>query len=245
MSSRVELQLIPEERRAARCSLIDPDTRWWRKNRTRRIAAYLCIALGIVAGFVGSWGMFGMGMDDDAVWVPQGVALAGIITSIPLIVGGSLIYGFGVDEEGPTSRMVIWSLPVYFIANGTGSILGAYQAFGGLDVGHAIFVIFIVGGIVAVLLIEVLRRRSHLASRLRERVERSGVTTSGIVTRAKSYSLNYRPVTRVTVRFTDTNGQPRWASQTVSGNISKGSQLKVRYLPGELSRKAAVTVREQ
>lgn len=56
-------------------SLIDPDTRWWRKNRTRRIAAYLCIALGIVAGFVGSGACSGWGCTTTQSGFPKGLRL--------------------------------------------------------------------------------------------------------------------------------------------------------------------------
>lgn len=37
-------------------------------------------------------------------------------------------------------------------------------------------------------------------------------------------------------------GQTRWTRQTIPGEVTKGSQLKVRYSPDDLDRKAAVVV---
>jgi len=111
-------------------SLIDPDTLWWRRNGTRRAVAYLCIALGIVAGFIGAWQGMSMGTE-RASWIPPGVALVCLFAGIPLLVGGSLIYAFGVDGDGEQLRAVLWLLPLYFIAIGAGSILDAYQTLGG------------------------------------------------------------------------------------------------------------------
>lgn len=222
-------------------SLVDPDTRWWRKSRTRSIAAHVLTTLGIVGGFVGSWGMPGMGAD-DGTWVPQGVALACVFVGIPLLVGGGLLHAFGVDDDTQKSRFVLWSLPLYFIASGTGAILGVYQADMAWNEGFVVFPVFVAGGIAAIVVIELVRRRSQVATHLRTRVERSGVTTCGTVTRARTYSVNYDTVTRVTVRFTDIAGQTRWTRQAVSGEVTKGSQLKVRYSPDDLDRKAAVVV---
>lgn len=222
-------------------SLVDPDTRWWRTNRTRSITAHLLATLGVVAGFVGSWGMLGMGTD-GASQVPQGVALACIFAGIPLLVGGGLLQAFGVDGSTGGPRNMAWSLPLYFIASGAGSILGIYQAGMAWNAGFVVFPLFIAGGIIAIVVIELVRRRSRTAAQLRDRVGRSGVTTSGTVTRARPYSVNYRSVTRVTVRFTDIAGQTRWARQSVPGEVSKGANLKVRYSPNELDRKAGVVV---
>ncbi|MDV3130352.1 hypothetical protein M1247_35985 [Mycobacterium sp. 21AC1] len=222
-------------------SLIDPDTRWWRANRTRGVAAHVLMTLGIVGGFVGSWGMVGVGTD-NAIWVPQGVAIACIFVAIPLLVGGGLLHAFGVDDDTGSSRVVAWALPLYFVATGTGSILGVYQSGMAWNLGFVVFPVFVAGGIIAIVVIELVRRRSRAAAQLRDRVERSGVTTRGTVTRARSYSVNYANVTRVTVRFTDASGQTRWTRQRIPGKVTKGSQLRVRYSPDDLHQKAAVVV---
>jgi len=222
-------------------SLVDPDTRWWRTNQTRILGTNLLMVLGLGTCFVGSWGMLGLGAD-GAVWVPEGVALACIIASLPVLIGGALLRAFLVDGDAGESRMVRWALPLYFIANGTGALLGEDQTQVQWNAGIMVSPLFIAGGIVAILVIELVRRHSRAAAQVRDRVERSGVTTSGTVTRAKSYSLNYHLVTRVTVRFTDRNGQERWAGQTVAGEATTGDVLKVRYSPADLGRKAAVVV---
>lgn len=222
-------------------SLINPDSRWWRTNRTRGFAAYLLIVAGLAACFVGSWGMLGIGTP-HATWVPQGVSVVCLMAPIPLILAGAFMYAFGVDDSASTPRLIGWALPLYFIVNGIGSILGVRQAGIAWSAGLLVFPLFIVGGVVAIGVMELVRRRSRAAARLRARVARDGVTARGVVTRAKSYSVNYSPVTRVTVRFTDTTGQTRWARQTIAGNVTEGATVTVRYSPEDLGRRAAVTV---
>jgi len=134
------------------------------------------MARGIVASFIGSWGMSGM-TAEPAGWVSEGVAIACFCAAIPLPVGGGLIYAFGVDGDVRQPRMVVWSLPLYFTASGVGGLLGAHETFGEINLwGHAIFAVFILGGIVAIIVIEALRRRSQSASMVRGpgRTERGG-----------------------------------------------------------------------
>ena len=222
-------------------SLIDPDTRWWRRSGTGRTIAYLCIALGVCCAFVGSWGMFGLA-GQRVVLVPVGIALVGVTAAIPLLVGGTLIYAFLVGESTSRSRVVSWSIPSYFIATGAGGVLGAYESGTGFNAGSVAFVVLIVGGTVAIVVVETLRRRSRAASIVRKRAEQHGVATRGTVTRAQNYLVNYQLVTRVTVRFTDADGKTRWARQTIPGNITTGSQVNLRYSPDDLGSKAAVIV---
>lgn len=221
-------------------SLTNPDTRWWRTNTTRRTIAYLCIVLGILGAFVGSWRVLGLeaALENPT---PDAVGLIGIFASIPLIVGGGLLYGFGVDDASQ-SRLVLWSLPLYFIATGSGLLLGSTQSSSPVGTLRVMSTVFLVGGIVAIVVIEIVRRRSRAAAQVRARVDQRGVTTRGVVTRAMSYTLNYQPVTRVTVRFADQNGQTRWTKQRLHGNVAEGTQVTVRYSPEDLGRKGAVLV---
>ncbi|WP_132827670.1 DUF3592 domain-containing protein [Mycobacteroides abscessus] len=162
--------------------------------------------------------------------------------AIPLLAGGSLLHAFGVDGDTRSSRFVVWSLPLYFVANGAGSILGEYQSGMSWNPGFAVFPMFVAGGIIAIVVIELVRRHSRASATLRSRVERGGVTARGTVTRARTYSVNYATVTRVTVQFTDTTGQTRWTRQRIPGQVTKGTRLKVRYSPDDLDRKDAVVV---
>lgn len=224
-------------------SLIDPDTRWWRKNSSLKAAAHLSAALGLAAGFVGSWGIPGAGTA-HAASAPQGLVLACAVASIPLIVGGGLLHGFCVDGDSGDSLMVRWSLPLYFVASGTGFLLGIRRTGEDWTPGSTVFPVFVVGGVAAIGVIELVRHRSREAARVRERVELGGVSTSGVVTRARPYSLNHRPVTRVTVRFTDTAGLTRWVDRTLPGEVTRGAPVKVRYSPNDLGRKGGVVVNE-
>lgn len=114
-------------------TLIDPDTRWWRTNRTRSLLAYLCIGLGLVAGFLGPLAIFNTDLDDSS-WTPKWLAAGYITVAIPLIIAGTLIYGFGVDGDAKP-RPVTWALPLYFIVTGAGCLIGAHWS--GLAFGSA------------------------------------------------------------------------------------------------------------
>ena len=221
-------------------TLIDPDTRWWRTNRTRSLLAYLCIGLGLVAGFLGPLAIFNTDLDDSS-WTPKWLAAGYITVAIPLIIAGTLIYGFGVDGDAKP-RPVTWALPLYFIVTGAGCLIGAHWS--GLAFGSAqvVFILFIAAGVVCAGAIEARRYRNREARGLRERVERDGVTVNGVVTRAKSYVRGEVPVTRVTVRFTDTDGKSRWVRQTVTGIFEEGARLTVCYLPRDLGHNAGVIV---
>lgn len=42
--------------------------------------------------------------------------------------------------------------------------------------------------------------------------------------------------------FVDTQGRSRWIGTTLSGRLAQDAPVRVRYLPDELDRKAAVIV---
>ncbi|MBA0053357.1 hypothetical protein E0L36_21505 [Streptomyces sp. AJS327] len=97
-------------------------------------------------------------------------------------------------------------------------------------------------GVLGVVLVEWPHARSVRRGDLERRVDRSGVATTGAVTRARGYSRNYRTVTRITVRFADTEGRESWASDTLAGELTTGQRVNVRYLPDELGRRGAVVL---
>jgi len=219
-------------------SLTDPTTRWWNRDSTRRAAAYVCWIVGIGLALYSSWTLWGTSGTFDGS-APTWFVIVSAILPIPLLIAGVFLYLFSVESDQPSGRALSFPLAAYFIAIGLGGLFGQAERTITLVVMNAIFV---VGGVIAMVVAEVATRRGVSNAQLRDRVERSGVTTRGRVTRARSYFLNHHAVTRVTVEFTDTDGQRRWASQTVAGEVRTGSMLNVRYSPSDLSRKAAVVI---
>jgi len=219
-------------------SLTDPTTRWWNRDSTRRAAAYVCWIVGIGLAFYSSWTLWGTA-GTLASSTPTWVTVACAMLPIPLLIAGAFLYQFSIDSDQSSGRALTFPLALYFIAIGLGGLFG--QADGNVAL-VVMNTLFIAGGAIAIVVAEFATRRSTSNAQLRDRVERSGVTTRGRVTRARSYSLNYQNVTRVTVEFTDTDGQKRWASQTVGGEVRTGTLLNVRYSPSDLGRKAAVVI---
>lgn len=209
-------------------SLTDPDRHWWRTNATRRAVAHVCVALGVIAGFIGPYGIFST-MDGDTGGVSQPVALVCTIAAIPLLVGGSLLRAFGVDGGASASRITTWSIPLYFTATGLGAVFGVRSTGAPMNAHHAVFVVFAIGGVIAIIVMEVLRLRSRSAAAMRDRIERHGVTARGIVTRSTSYSRNHR-------------GRPRWTRATIPGSHANGAAVTVRYSPTDRGNAAAVIV---
>ena len=222
-------------------STTDPDARWWNSNRTRRTLAYALAAMGIIAAFVGGAGMPALGVAEP-LWVPEAAVIACLVAAIPLLVGSALLHAFGVDDTAQPTRFFSWALPLYFVAMGAGSLIGAAQLPYGLSGGEVVFVLFIIGGILAIVIIELWRHRSQRTARVERRATHGGLKVMGTVTRAKSYSVDYQAVTRVTVRFTDNEGNQRWTKQRMYGNIRKGARVQVQYSPADLGRRGAVVV---
>ncbi len=216
-------------------SLIDPSTRWWNRNGTRRAAAAVCWVVAIGGTLIGTW----------AVWigetapVPQPVALAVLIAAIPLLVAGSFLYKFGSVASDQDARFVLLPLALYFVALGIGGGIGQWQATDETPWMSIVFVIGGVGLIVGSMVAGPILRRN---AELRARVERQGIKAQGVVTRATEYSRDHHPVTRVTVTFTDRDGAARWASDTLAGSVPLGARVSVRYSPSDLHRKAGVLI---
>lgn len=216
-------------------SLIDPTTRWWNRDSTRRVAAYTCWIVGTGLALYSSWTLWGT-VDGSA---PTWLIIACAMLPIPLLIAGAFLYQFSIESDEPSGRALTFPLAAYFIAIGLGGLLGNQERQTTLIVMNTIFV---AGGVIAIIGAEFATRRIASNAQLRKRVEHNGVTARGRVTRARSYSLNYQNVTRVTVEFTDTEGRKRWASQTVGGEVRTGALLEIRYSPSDLDRKAAVII---
>ncbi|MFF2654048.1 hypothetical protein [Streptomyces sp. NPDC058045] len=209
-------------------SLVDPASRWWNRDANRRGAAYTCWTVAVLLALVGMWSTMAAGVSPLPMWF--GVASA--VLPIPLLLGGMFLIGFAsAHRDGLDPRYLVVPLASYFIANGTGALLGGYQSEHGLEGGHAVFAVFLAGGIAAIAVSGLLRRHSRARASLRELVGRSGVVTTGVVTRARGSLLNHRPATRVTVKFTDTRGRDRWATDTIAGTVHTGEKLRVHYAP--------------
>ncbi|MFC0672989.1 hypothetical protein [Brachybacterium hainanense] len=220
-------------------SLIDPGTRWWNRDRVRRGAAVLCWALADVLAFAGTWG----GLAGQASPLPLWFSLMGSFLPIPMIVGAMFLFTSGIAEPARAdARIIVIPLSAYFIATGLGSLLGGWMSPQGLSGMHAVFVVFVLGGILAIVLAQVLRRRARRAQAVREHVERSGIVTTGVITRARGMSVNYQEVTRVIVRFTDAEGRSRWARARVAGTVQEGRRVRLKYAPEHLGSRAGVVL---
>lgn len=219
-------------------SLINPESRWWNRDATRKGTAYVLWTAAITLALFGTWGLTAGEESPVPVWL----GILGAFLPIPLIVGGSFLISFGT-VDGFDSRTFVWVLALYFIATGAGALIGeAMSSRPTIVHGDVTFAVFIVGGVLAILVYEWLRLRSRRATALREAVQRIGVDTSGTVTRARHYWLNHRSVTKVTVQFTDSDGRKRWSSTSVEGTVNQGQSVRVRYSQEHLRRSGAVIV---
>ncbi|MBM7367787.1 hypothetical protein [Gordonia hydrophobica] len=224
-------------------TLINPESRWWNRDSARRAAGYVLCIISILFALVGAWTI----VMQDASPLPLWVSLVGNILPIPLLLAGTFLISFGT-EEGFDSRLTTWSIAMYFIAIGSGALVGDAMASSPLGVEDvttrvvtiATFYAFIGGGVVTIIVFEGVRIRSQRQAALRATVKRDGVVVSGVVTRARHYSVNYSPVTRVTVQFTDAEGQTRWTSTSINRTVNKGQSVKVTFSQQHLGRRGAV-----
>lgn len=244
-------------------TLVDPDSRWWRSNRARSLLAHAMAMLGVLLAFVGNATLFGQlgtqvdllrGAGETGETASAVVGVVGVVSmfvAIPLVVGGLLVHSFLVDGDGDLPLLLRWALPLYFIASGLGMLTAALitalgpsprSAASGTAVNYALAVVFTVGGLIAIIAIEIHRARRQSTATASLRTQRQGVRARAVVTRAKSYTLNYQPVTRVTVSFTDRDGRIRYARDTVPGTIAVGRPLTVRYSPADLGRRGGVVI---
>ncbi|MGJ0203972.1 hypothetical protein [Leucobacter sp. gxy201] len=215
-------------------SLIDPQSRWWNRDSTRRTLAYALIALSLVTAAVS---MFHV-MAGEASLLPEWCVFLTILP-LPLLLGGAFLIAFGTPDD-VDSRYVVWPLGGLFIALGVGAVAGGAVSPDGLEWWHLQFVVFAVGGVIAIIVSILLRRRSQRNDAVRKSAARSRIVATGVVTRARSYSINYQRVTKVTVKFTDREGNTRWSSDTIAGEITTGQRMRVQYAPDQLGNKAAV-----
>ncbi|BDZ37570.1 hypothetical protein [Microbacterium suwonense] len=215
-------------------SLVDPQSRWWNRDSTRRRLAYVCYTLSFVLAAVS----MGHVMAGEASVLPDWVSFI-TIAPLPLMLAGSFLIAFGTTGD-MDSRFIVWPLAGLFIALGAGAVAGGAVSPGGLKWWHLQFVVFAAGGVVAIIVSILLRRRAQRNDAVRKVAERSRVVATGVVTRARGYSVNYRRVTKVTVKFTDQDGNTRWSSDTIAGEITTGQRMRVQYAPDHLGNKAAV-----
>lgn len=222
-------------------SLINPESRWWNRDRTRRIAGIVVLVIAVLLALI-STPMLVLSGD---VSVPMGITIAGSVLPIPLTIGAMFLIASGSDDIYG-GRMVGIPLAALFIAMGAGFLIAdGYAATHDLPRSLAISVqgwLFVIGGLLVIAGVEVFRKRSAERTAVEARVSRGGVRTTGVVTRAFNYSEDYRPVARVTVQFADSDGNQRWAKATVGGPLKKGTRVPVRYLPDELGRRGAVVI---
>lgn len=211
-------------------SLINPSTRWWNREGTRRALAWSCWVVGAVCFFV-----------VGAVFVNSHPVVIPVLFPLGLtcLLGGSFAHLAAVGSDDFDPRPVFLPVAGLFLCLGLGHL--ASGLFNGDEI-MLIPVIFTAAGALAVVVILLLSRRVEAHRFVRTRVLGAGIITTGEVTRAHGYYLNHSRVTRVTVQFTDHEGLQRWASDTVGGDVGVGQRLSVRFLPDELDRTSGVVI---
>lgn len=219
-------------------TMIDPQSRWWNNDSVRWALGLTLIFLSFVCTFFGMCQV----LSEGALALPTWFMILAIV-SLPVLLAGTFTIAFGTaDSEKKDEKLWPGPLAYYFIFLGSGALVGGYFSPHGLQLMHIQFALFIVGGVATNLIASLWRRRSREAQQIQTRLEREGVTATGTITRCRSYSVNYSTMTKVTVKFTDSEGNNRWVSESIYGDAKVGQRMKVRYLQSELGRKGSVEI---
>lgn len=220
-------------------SLIDPSTRWWNRNGSRRVTAGLCWVMAVALSAVSGWAITAEMTPADVDTSPPWLIPVASTVALLLLLAGIFLWIASADSDVFDPRVIFMPVAATFTAQGLGEVVHALIK-GARP--QTVSIVFVAVGAVALVATQWVTGRLTANRTLQAKVERDGVVTTGRVTRTLRYFLDYTPVTRVTVEFTDTEGRKRWIGKTVAGRLHKGSPVTVRYLPNELGRKAAAVV---
>lgn len=225
-------------------SLINPSSRWWNRPRPRKTAAWTCVAVGALLIFVASW-FFSLELagvasgSGSGAGAPAQVGISAGLLGFGLIMGGVFVRAFGPGSDDMGAREIGHPIALVFVAMGAGSVSSSLYAGFRPDV---VSIVFLIGGLIAVVVIEVFVRRVSGRRRLEAEVLRRGISVESVVTSVWNYNENYVAVTRVTMRFVDNEGRPRWHKATMTGKVREGERIGVRYLPGAVNKRGGVMV---
>ncbi|MGO1511202.1 hypothetical protein CZ771_09490 [Actinomycetales bacterium JB111] len=209
-------------------STIDPSTRWWRSRRLWGTVSMALILGGVLLTVVNGW-VVARSMRPPyvgtSVW--QTIVLA--MLPLPMALGGLFIHAFGTrGEDDRVGRRLAY--PIIGLVSGIGVGHVAY------DIVHSLPltiwpVCMVVAGLLAVVILEIILRRTYAKEAVEQEVQRSGVKGRGEITRAVTYYLDHSPVTRVTVTFVDHGGVRRYARGTIGGHHRSGTTIPLTYSP--------------
>lgn len=220
-------------------SLVNPLNHWWNRKPVRRALGWACWVLAAVAVAAASAGV-ALELDfSTGLTAPTWVIPVGMVVGMLGMLGGIFLHIAGRDGEDMDFRIISHPIGAMFL------IMGAVPTGYSLAAGQPVdltFLIFAIAAVVALVLAEILIRRSDANNRIRAAVRRDGVRALGTVMRATVYQQDYSTVTRVTVRFTDQQGDERWTAGTLGGKVGVGGRVHVRYLPSALGRRAGVVI---
>ncbi len=219
-------------------SLVNPSSRWWNRPRPRKTVAWCCMAVGGLLVFVASW-IFSLELEGVASGASVGVGVGTGLLGFALVMVGMFGRALGPGSDDMDAREIGNPIALLFVAMGAGAVAAS------ISVGSAPrvdSVVFLAAGLIAVAVIEVFVRRGSGKRRLEAETLRRGISVESVVTNVWNYNENYLTVTRVTMRFVDREGRQRWHKTTMSGKVTVGERIGLRYLPGSESKRGGVMV---
>jgi hypothetical protein len=148
---------------------------------------------------------------------------------LPMALGGIFIHAFGTrGEDERVGRRLAY--PIIALVSGIGVGHTAYNLVHSFPL-EIWAVAMVVAGLLAVVILETVLRRTYAKEAVEQEVQRSGVRGRGEITRAVTYYVDYSPVTRVTVTFVDRGGERRYARGTIGGHHRSGTTIPLIYSP--------------
>ena len=220
-------------------SLVNPLNRWWNRKPVRRGLAWACWALAAITVAAGAAGT-AIELDvTTSLSAPPWLIPVGLVGGMVGLLGGMFLLMIGREGEDVDARIITHPLGVLFFI--MGAVPTGYALAAGAPV-DLTFLFFAILSVIELVVAEILIRRAAANKRIRQAVSRGGVRTRGTVVRSTTYEQDYTTVSRVTVKFTDGDGNERWATGTLVGKVSAGRGVAVRYLPSALGSRAGVVI---
>lgn len=136
-----------------------PQSRWWNRDNTRRIIAYICWIIAFILAAVGMWSNMA---GENVSGLPQWLGILSSFLPIILLLGGGFLIAFGTETKNNNdTRIVLVPLAIYFIASGGGALLGSYQSERGITWVDTVFVVFVCGGVATIILSQLFYHRAQ------------------------------------------------------------------------------------
>jgi hypothetical protein len=173
-------------------STIDPSTRWWRSRRLWGTVSTALIIGGVILTVVNGWSVarsMHQPFGGAASWQTPVLAML----PLPMALGGIFIHAFGTrGEDERVGRRLAY--PIIALVSGIGVGHTAYNLVHSFPL-EIWAVAMVVAGLLAVVILETVLRRTYAKEAVEQEVQRSGVRGRGEITRAVTYYVDYSPVT--------------------------------------------------